>query len=42
MKNATDGFEVNADYIGRRLYSKPAIKEVPTTSFVDCRDVFGI
>lgn len=36
MKNATDGFEVNADYLGRRLYSKPAVQEAPTPSFVDC------
>lgn len=37
MKNATDGFEMNADYIGRRLYSKPAEKKEASPSFVDCR-----
>ena len=37
MKHAKDGFEVNADYIGKRLYSKPAEKqESNSTSFVDC------
>ena len=43
MKHAKDGFEVNADYIGKRLYSKPAEKqETNATSFVDCIYIFEL
>ena len=37
MKNARDGFEVNAEYIGKRLFSKPALEEEPVSPPVmDC------
>ena len=28
MHDAKDGFEVNAEYLGRRLFSKPQTKQV--------------
>lgn len=37
MKSAKDGFEVNAEYIGRGLFSKPMIQEVSTPNTVDCK-----
>ena len=35
MKTARDGFEVNAEYIGKRLFSRPAIEELPKSPAID-------
>jgi hypothetical protein len=35
LKSAKDGFEVNAEYIGRGLFSKPVIQEIATPNTMD-------
>lgn len=39
MKAARDGFEVNAEYVGKRLFSRPAVEELPKTPTMDRGDV---
>lgn len=39
MKAARDGFEVNAEYVGKRLFSRPAVEEPPKTPTMDRGDV---
>lgn len=35
MHDAKDGFEVNAEYLGRRLFSKPQTKQVKPVERID-------